>query len=78
MFRDDIKNDPMYRGKFICFKAEYAEKALTNTELTILATLLDKIETSYPNREYLCVNQDEPYAEKVWELIKEGEKKKNE
>ena len=70
------ENDTQYEHKFCCFKAEYAEKCLTETELSILSVLLQKIENYYPNREYLCINQDEPYADKVWELIKQGEKEK--
>ena len=71
-----FKNDSFYEHKFCCFKVEYAEKCLTEAELSILSILLQKIENNYPNREYLCINQDEPYADKVWELIKEGENKK--
>ena len=74
---ENITKDPFYERKFVCFKAYHAEQCLTNTELCILGMLLDKIEEYYPNRHYLCVNQDEPYAEKVWELIKEGQKCKN-
>ena len=68
-----FKNDSFYENKFCCFKVKHAEECLTETELSILSVLLQKIENSYPNREYLCINQDEPYADKVWELIKEGE-----
>lgn len=70
------ENDSFYEHKFCCFKAEHAEKCLTKTELSILGVLLQKIENNYPNREYFCINQDEPYADKVWELIKQGEKEK--
>lgn len=70
------ENDSFYERKFVCFKADHAEQALSPTELTILGALLDKIEDTFPNREYLCVNQDEPYADKVWELIKQGEQGK--
>ena len=70
------ENDSFYERKFVCFKADHAEQCLTNTELNILGMILAKIEEYYPNKEYLCVNQDEPYADKVWELIKQGEKEK--
>ena len=71
-----FKNDSFYENKFCCFKTKYAEKCLTEAELSILSVLLQKIEKNYPNRVYFCVNQDEPYADKVWELIKEGEAEK--
>jgi len=29
-----------------------------------------------PAHKYYVVNQDEPYADKIWEIIKEGEKGK--
>ena len=70
------ENDSFYEGKFVCFKVDHAKQSLTGAELSILSILLQKIEANYPNREYLCVNQDEPYADKVWELIKQGEKEK--
>ena len=70
------ENDSFYERKFVCFKADHTEQCLTNTELNILGMILQKIEEYYPNREYLCVNQDEPYADKVWELIKQGEQEK--
>lgn len=70
------ENDSFYEGKFVCFKVDHAKQCLTDAESFILSILLQKIEANYPNREYLCVNQDELYADKVWELIKQGEKEK--
>lgn len=72
-----IKEDPLYETKFVCFNTNHAETALTPTEISILCILLEKIEDKFPGRQYLCINQDEPYAEKVWEIIKEEEQKKN-
>ena len=37
---------------------------------------LHNISKAAGNNEYLVVNQDEPYADKVWKLIKDGEEEK--
>ena len=38
------ENDNFYERKFVCFKADHAEQALSPTELIVLRVLLDKIE----------------------------------
>lgn len=65
-----ILDDPMYEEKFLVLNLNHARNKLTNTELL----MLDRIMTSLdePNS-YLVVNMDEPYADKVWDLIKAGE-----
>lgn len=70
-----FENDDLYREKFICFNKKDMIKSLNEDELHSLYTILDKIAENNGNKKYLCVNQDEPYAEKVWEIIKEAETK---
>lgn len=74
----NIVNDSMYKGKFLVINWKYIEETLNPTEFAIFATLLEKIhkEANLKDHDYLVVNQDEPYAEEVWEIIKAGEKKK--
>ena len=74
----NIVNDSMYKGKFLVINWKYIEETLNSTEFAIFATLLEKIhkEANLKDHDYLVVNQDEPYAEEIWEIIKAGEKKK--
>lgn len=73
MSRYDL--DKEYEQKFVCINRKDVLKSLNGGELHQLDMLLDKIAKTVGYKEYLCVNQDEPYADKVWELIKEHEKK---
>ena len=75
----NIVNDPMYKGKFLVINWKYIEETLNPTEFAIFATLLEKIhkEANIKDHDYLVVNQDEPYAEDIWKIIKNGEDKKN-
>lgn len=70
-----FENDDLYREKFICFNKKDMIKSLNEDELHSLYTILDKIAENNGNKKYLCINQDEPYAEKVWEIVKEAETK---
>ena len=51
-------------------KIEDVETMLTETEQEILACIIDKLDNI---NEYIVCNQDEPYAEKVWQAILSGE-----
>lgn len=62
--------------KFLVMKWEWINENLNSTELTILTLLLKKACSEKPNHSYYVVNTDEPYAEKVWGLIAEGEDEK--
>ena len=75
----NIVNDSMYKGKFLVINRKYIEETLNPTEFAIFATLLEKIhkEANLKDHDYLVVNQDEPYAEDIWKIIKNGEDKKN-
>ena len=63
-------------NKFLVVKWEWLAENLNATERTILKHLLDKGIEGKPEHSYYVVNEDEPYAEKVWELIKKGEEAK--
>ena len=66
-------------NKYLVLKWEDVDKALGETNhrlLYDLAGMIDKHRTSLgkkPNS-YIVVNEDEPYAEIVWKLVKAGEK----
>ena len=68
------EDDNVYEAKFVCFNVKHALDSLSVEERTQLSAMLDKIYEKYP-REYLCINQDEPYADAVWNIIKEHEKR---
>ena len=63
-------------NRFLVVKWEWLAENLNATERTILKHLLDKGIEGKPEHSYYVVNEDEPYAEKVWELIKKGEEAK--
>lgn len=54
---------------------------LQDWEKEELHLLLCKLRQAIPavgKHKYICCNRDEPYAEEVWQLILEGERKKAE
>jgi hypothetical protein len=69
-------------NKYLVLKWDDIEAALTGQGLDMLGSICDAI-VSYREREekpdnsYVVVNEDEPYAEQVWELIKNGGKVEN-
>lgn len=68
-------NDSLYDGnKFLCVKWKHIVENISTEELTTLNHIIEKVYNKHPNN-YLCVNQDEPYADEVWSLIKEQEKR---
>jgi len=66
------ENDSYYEHKFVCINRKDVLKSLNGGELHQFDELLRKIHNNIGDKEYLVVNQDEPYADKVWDLIKEG------
>ena len=69
------EDDSLYESKFVCVNRKDVLKSLNGGELHQLDTLLDKITKTVGRKEYLCINQDEPYADNVWDIIKENETK---
>ena len=67
--------DSVYEHKFVCVKRKDILKSLNGGELHQLDTLLEKIRKNVGDKNYLCVNEDEPYADEVWKIIKEHETK---
>ena len=62
-------------SKFLVMKWEWIEEALSNEELNNLYGLLDKASSNKPDYNYYVVNSDEPYADKVLQMIKKGDSK---
>ena len=71
---------------YLTIKWSKINTVLTETEQDILHILLDKIDwhfgkvlngrtslNTFKVNKYIICNQDEPYADKVWEIILEGE-----
>lgn len=67
MENKNIIQDPLYEPKYLVCKWSKIKESLTQTEQDILGILLSKIQC---DNDYLVVNQDEPYAEQVWGIIK--------
>lgn len=69
--------------KFCVFKVADIQKYLTDDEKIILEHISERIEAGRvkdgktPGNKYVLCNQDEPYAEKVWQVIEEGETQKH-
>ena len=64
--------------KFIVFKKEDTIKYFSWSESVQLATLIKKLQQrrqkdGKSNNKYIVCNQDEPYAETVWQIILKGE-----
>jgi len=70
--------------KFYVFKKEDLDAVLDKNPLLAehfaviqsLVTLHRISRNKKPKNRYVVCNQDEPYAEQVWQLILDGEKKK--
>ena len=63
-------------GKFLVVKNEWIQDSLSFLERHMLTKLIEKVVEGKPEHSYYVVNTDEPYAEKVWELIEKGENSK--
>lgn len=66
----NITKDNEYKEKFLVCKWDNVYKELTDEEYAIFGILVSKINKQ--DKHYLVVNQNEPYAKEVWELIKKG------
>lgn len=69
--KEKIIKDNKYEEKFLVCKWEDLYENLSEEEYMILLILIQK-GIKDPHKQYLVVNQDEPYAENVWNLIKEN------
>lgn len=67
--------EEMY-NKFLVMKWDWLKESLNKEEMEILGYMLNKASASKPNHSYYVVNLDEPYAEKVKQIILEGEESK--
>ena len=74
------ENDPQYEHKFFVVKDSTLQQELTSLQqqdsiayYNVLTFLINVCEAA-GNKEYLVVNQDEPYADEVWNLIKSNAK----
>lgn len=56
--------------KYLVMKIADVENFFTETEQEILECLMAKLGN---NHKYIICNQDEPYSEKVWNVILNGE-----
>jgi hypothetical protein len=65
-------------NKFIVVKREHIENYLTDEAQKELYNLLNNLPEKVRNNKYVVCNQDEPYAEAVWQMILDGERKKKE
>ena len=69
-----MKNEFTRELKYLVVKRDDIDKYLTKDEVIELDTILlgvakGRIRDGKKANSYVVVNQDEPYAEKVWELI---------
>ena len=63
-------------NKFLVVKWDWLKENLNECEYDILNHLLEKATLYKPNHQYYVVNLDEPYADKVKDIIVQGEKEK--
>ena len=75
------EGDPQYEHKFFVVKDSILQKELDflqeqeSIAYHNVLNFLHNVCKQASGKEYLVVNQDEPYADAVWELIKSNEKK---
>lgn len=73
------ENDPQYEHKFFVVKDSIIQHELDSLRgqesvaYHNVLCFLKNVANMAKDNEYLVINQDEPYADKVWELIKQGE-----
>lgn len=73
------ENDPQYEHKFFVVKDSIIQQELDflrgqeSVAYHNVLHFLNNVANRAKDKEYLVINQDEPYADKVWELIKQGE-----
>ena len=66
---------PKYEEKFIVINKKHLN-SLPNSLYNEFSNILRKISKFLPNNKYYVCNQDEPYAERILEIILDEEKKK--
>lgn len=77
-----MEKDEFYKEKFFVVKNDVIKEELDylrqqdDTIYENILAFLRNISNANGEKEYLVVNQDEPYAQQVYDLIKENEKKK--
>ena len=59
----------MITNKFLTIKWEWVEDSLDDEEIETFYALLEKASFDKPEYKYLVVNTDEPYADKVQDII---------
>ena len=67
--------------KYLVMKWDYLLGFLTVEQVRDLTTLLkaadeERKRRGFPDNRYIVCNQDEPYAEKIWQMILDGERAK--
>jgi len=65
-------------NKFLVITLKHLEH-LDHKDRVELGKILERLKYNFPeikNKKYIVCNQDEPYAERVWQIILEGEKQK--
>lgn len=75
---NDIQKE---HDKYLVMKWDYLLGFLTVEQVRDLTTLLnianeERKRRGFPDNRYIVCNQDEPYAEKVWQMILDGEREK--
>ena len=72
------ENDPQYEHKFFVVKDSIIQQELDflrgqeSVAYHNVLNFLNNVANRAKDKEYLVINQDEPYADNVWELIKQG------
>lgn len=72
------ENDPQYEHKFFVVKYSIIQQELDflmvqeSIAYHNVLNFLNNVANRAKDKEYLVINQDEPYADKVWKLIKQG------
>jgi hypothetical protein len=76
--------EPKKETKYVVFKIddlrEYFKSNLGGDQIGKIQQGIEKMRIrkgKNPYNKYIICNQDEPYAEQVWQTILEGEKKKD-
>lgn len=75
-FRPKEKTSFQYEEKFITINKKHLEK-LPQELIDKFKKVLSEMEPHLPNNKYFVVNQDEPYAYEILQIIKEREESKS-
>uniref|UniRef100_A0A6M3K6R8 Uncharacterized protein n=1 Tax=viral metagenome TaxID=1070528 RepID=A0A6M3K6R8_9ZZZZ len=79
-FKQENRYQFIKHNKFLVLKIEDCDNYLTaykQNELALICETIrrERMKNNKPINSYIIVNQDEPYANSVWELIKNHEVK---